>query len=90
MVLHYNIIVKGKVQGVWFRKYTCDEAIKLSIVGFVRNEQDGSVYVEAEGIESDLNLLLSFLKKGSLMSKVASINYKVATVQNHTDFIISR
>ncbi len=90
MIKNYQIQVVGKVHGVWFRKYTCDEAIKLSIVGFVRNEKDGSVYVEAEGMESDLNLLLSFLKKGSPMSKVVSVNYKVAPVQNHSDFIISR
>lgn len=90
MIKNYQIQVVGKVQGVWFRKYTFEEALKLNIVGFVKNEQNGDVYVEAEGIESDLNQLLRFLEKGSPMSKVISVSYEVASVQNYTDFVISR
>ena len=74
MIKNYQIQVVGKVQGVWFRKYTFEEALRLNIVGFVRNEQNGAVYIEAEGIESDLNRLLRFLEKGSPMSKVESVN----------------
>ena len=90
MIKNYQIQVVGKVQGVWFRKYTFEEALKLNIMGFVKNEQNGDVYVEAEGIESDLNQLLRFLEKGSPMSKVISVNYEVASVQDYTDFVISR
>ena len=90
MIKNYQIQVVGKVQGVWFRKYTCEEAVKLNITGFVRNEENGNVYVEAEGIESDLIQLLRFLEKGSPMSKVVSVKYEVAAVQHYTDFIISR
>lgn len=90
MIKNYQIQVVGKVQGVWFRKYTFEEALKLNIMGFVKNEQNGDVYVEAEGIESDLNQLLRFLEKGSPMSKVISVSYEVASVQNYTDFVISR
>jgi len=46
---HLNITVKGVVQGVFFRASTKDQADQLGICGLVRNEQDGSVYVEAEG-----------------------------------------
>ena len=90
MIKNYQIQVVGKVQGVWFRKYTFEEAVKLNIVGFVRNEQNGGVYVEAEGIESDLNKLLLFLEKGSLMSKVESVKYEVAAVKHYEEFKISR
>ena len=90
MIKNYQIQVVGKVQGVWFRKYTYDEALKLNLKGFVRNEQNGAVYVEAEGTVSDLTHLLRFLEKGSPMSKVISVNYEVASVQNYTDFVISR
>ena len=90
MIKNYQIEVVGKVQGVWFRKYTFEEAVKLNIVGFVRNEQNGGVYVEAEGIESDLNKLLLFLKEGSPLSKVASVNYELAPVRHYKEFKISR
>ena len=49
MIKHFDITVQGKVQGVWFRDSTMKEAKRLGINGFVRNEPDGSVYVEAEG-----------------------------------------
>jgi acylphosphatase len=46
---HYQITVSGKVQGVWFRKSTQDKARELGLRGFVRNQPDGSVYIEASG-----------------------------------------
>ena len=37
-LLHYKILVKGKVQGVWFRKYTKEKAEVLGLKGYVKNE----------------------------------------------------
>ena len=90
MKLHFNISVKGAVQGVWFRKYTCEEAIKLNLKGVVRNEKNGDVYIEAEGVETNLNQLLRFLERGSPLSKVSSVNFKIAPLKNYTEFKISR
>jgi acylphosphatase len=58
--------------------------------GFVRNEIDGSVYVEAEGEESDLIQLLQFLKQGSPLSKVSAVSHKIAPLKNFETFKISR
>ncbi|WP_431293764.1 acylphosphatase [Pedobacter sp. P26] len=48
---HLNIKVTGKVQGVGFRETTKIIANQMMVNGFVRNEKDGSVYIEAEGEE---------------------------------------
>ena len=48
-MVHINIHITGRVQGVNFRTYTKEKAEELGILGFVRNETDGSVYLEAEG-----------------------------------------
>ncbi|MFN2190692.1 MAG: acylphosphatase [Candidatus Promineifilaceae bacterium] len=56
--------IRGRVQGVSFRYYTRLEARKLEIHGWVRNESDGSVRVEAEGEREKLESLLSFLHHG--------------------------
>lgn len=90
MIRNYQIHIAGKVQGVWFRKYTCEEAIKLNLTGYVRNEPGGGVYVEAEGKEDQLNLLLRFLEQGSPMSKVSSVSHKEAPLKNFETFKISR
>ncbi len=90
MIRNYQINVKGLVQGVWFRKYTREEAIKIGLKGFVRNEPDGNVYIEAEGEEDQLKELLGFLKKGSPLAEVSSVDYKQSTLKNFKTFQINR
>ena len=65
--------VSGKVQGVWFRDFTRKEAAKLNVVGWVKNMPDGTVYLEAEGEEEQLNQLEKWLHVGSPMSTVNRI-----------------
>ena len=49
--IHLNIIVKGKVQAVFFRQGTKAVADQLGVTGWVRNEKDGTVSIEAEATE---------------------------------------
>ncbi|MFB6307312.1 MAG: acylphosphatase, partial [Flavobacteriales bacterium] len=51
---HKDIRVRGKVQGVFYRATMVENAMRWGIKGFVRNETDGSVYIEAEGDEEAL------------------------------------
>ena len=64
MRLHYNLKVFGRVQGVFFRVSTQKEAIRLGLRGFVKNEPDGSVYIEAEGDRFELEQLLDWIRAG--------------------------
>jgi acylphosphatase len=57
-------VVHGRVQGVNFRYYTRREASSLNVVGYVRNQHDGTVEVVAEGPRPALDRLLSFLRVG--------------------------
>ena len=51
---HLSIHVSGKVQGVFFRASTKEKAEEFNIKGNVRNNADGSVSIEAEGEEENL------------------------------------
>ena len=79
-----RIIIKvyGSVQGVFFRYTTRKVARKIGLTGFVKNLADGSVYIEAEGSESDLKELLEFAKKGPKYAKVENIEYEFKEAQN--------
>ncbi|MFD0861624.1 acylphosphatase [Sungkyunkwania multivorans] len=89
-MLHYNIKVTGKVQGVWFRKYTYEKALSLGLAGFVRNEVDGSVYVEAEGSRQKLEELILWLSdEGSPLSEVDAVTLEVSALKNFSRFIIT-
>jgi acylphosphatase len=56
--------VGGRVQGVAFRYYAKNEADGLGLTGWVRNNDDGSVEVWAEGPEDKLNMFLEWLSRG--------------------------
>ena len=59
-----HILVKGKVQGVFFRKNTRQIAEALDIMGWVKNTDDGDVEIFAQGDESKIEQLLSWCKQG--------------------------
>lgn len=84
-----EVNIRGRVQGVSFRYYTQREAKQLGLNGWVRNENDGSVSVVAEGSEDDLNRLLEFLRQGPRMAVVkdVSVNWSPAT-NDFADFNI--
>jgi len=66
----YEIIVKGRVQGVGFRAFTENIAENLGVKGYVRNLPDGTVEVVAEADKQTLDELCSKLKAGPSMAYV--------------------
>lgn len=67
--------VHGRVQRVAFREYTRREALRLGLVGWVRNRSDGTVEVWAEGAADQVELLLAWLGIGSPFSHVTQVEY---------------
>lgn len=59
-----HIFVSGKVQGVYFRQNTSLKAQELGIVGWVRNLSDGRVESVMEGLEVDIDKMISWCKSG--------------------------
>ena len=65
--------VSGKVQGVGFRYYTHKKATELGLTGFVQNKPDGSVYIEAEGIEEKLDEFILWCNEGPGWARVTNV-----------------
>jgi acylphosphatase len=85
---HYSIRIYGKVQNVGFRFYTINEAKQLNIKGYVKNEPDGTVYIEAEGEEVPLLEFISWCRKGPTWARVGHIEANESPVMNYKDFKI--
>jgi acylphosphatase len=68
-----SIQVSGKVQGVYFRASAKEKADELNITGFVRNEQDGSVYIEAEGHDDSLKKFIEWCHQGPANAEVKKV-----------------
>ena len=64
MLKHLNITLFGSVQGVFLRRTIKHEASRQGIAGFVRNEPDGTVRIEVEGLEEVLSEFVAWLKTG--------------------------
>ena len=62
--IQLHVFVKGMVQGVGFRAFVLDKALRLDLTGWVRNRWNGSVEVLAEGSRPALEALLTALRQG--------------------------
>jgi acylphosphatase len=65
-----HLLVSGRVQGVFFRGATVDEASRLGLAGWVRNLPDGRVEVLAEGERGALDALVRFCERGPPAARV--------------------
>ena len=68
-----RFLVSGKVQGVFFRASTREQALKLGLSGYAKNLPDGRVEVLAEGDASALDALERWLHVGPPMARVGSV-----------------
>ncbi len=73
----YRFKVTGKVQGVYYRKFVSQAAMRGRYRGTVRNMRDGSVEVIAELIDDEFEPFMGILREGSPASIVDGIEYEV-------------
>jgi DNA ligase D-like protein (predicted 3'-phosphoesterase) len=83
-----TVKVTGRVQGVSFRWYAVQEAQRLGVTGWVRNEPDGSVGLHAEGAAEAVDALLGFVHAGPRGARVAGVDVDEVRVEGHEQFAI--
>lgn len=66
-------LISGRVTGVMFRDFVRRKALSLTLAGTVQNQTEGRVIVIAQGDESVLHQLISYLEQGSFWSKVEKV-----------------
>ena len=71
-----QIAVRGRVQGVFFRASTQDQARRLLLSGWVRNQTDGSVEIAAEGDPDQLAQLLAWCRHGPSGARVDGVEHE--------------
>ena len=80
-----SVQIEGRVQGVGFRNFTQMRARQLGVTGWVRNEADGSVRLEAEGPRAALEELLDAVHNGPRMARVESVDADWADATDEFD-----
>jgi acylphosphatase len=86
-----RVIVKGRVQGVSYRWFTVEEAERLGLTGWVRNLPDGSVELEAEGPEPQLEALVTWCRRGPPAARVTDVDVEwIAVIGGERGFDLRR
>jgi acylphosphatase len=82
------LTLSGKVQNVGFRFSAVRKAEENSIKGFVKNQVDGTVYIEAEGEPEDLNNFVMWCQEGPPSAVVENVSKQEIPVQNYNRFSV--
>lgn len=85
-----RILVTGRVQGVFFRKSTLDQALRLGLKGYVMNLPDGRVLVEAGGEPAAIEVLISWCRQGPTGARVQNIQVNETEAPDVPTFVIKR
>ena len=86
MTTAVELHVTGRVQGVSYRAATQQEAERLGVTGWVRNEPDGSVAVHAEGEAAAVEALVAWCRRGPVGSRVRDVAVRDAAAGGHRRF----
>ncbi len=80
-----RVRVSGRVQGVAYRAFTQDVALRMGLTGGVRNLADGRVEVEVGGDKSTVDAFLGMLRDGPPLARVDNLNvqWDTATGKYH-------
>ena len=85
-MIHFDIIVKGKVQGVFYRASTKAVADQLGIKGYIKNEENGHLAIAAEGDKMSMDMFLDWCKEGPEDAIVTSVESHEGELKNYRNF----
>ncbi|HEX3737032.1 MAG TPA: DNA polymerase ligase N-terminal domain-containing protein [Solirubrobacterales bacterium] len=81
-------LVRGRVQGVGFREAAVVRAEELGVLGWIRNEDDGSVLMHVEGPDEAVDALIEWLGEGPRGAAVDGVEVEKGKVEGHEQFAI--
>lgn len=87
-IVRVHVFVEGRVQMVWFRGGTCQEANRLGVRGWVRNLPDGLVEAVYEGERQAVEKLIAWTRRGTPKAIVTGLQFQYETPQGEIGFTI--
>jgi acylphosphatase len=86
MLMGVHLIARGKVQGVWYRVGTREQALQLGLCGWAKNCSDGTVEIHAEGEKEILEQFISWCRKGPPAAQVSTLDIEWVESQGLNTF----
>ncbi len=85
-----HVVIEGRVQGVWFRGWTRQQALALGLGGWVANRRDGSVEAEFEGPAVAVDDMITQCRQGPPHASVISVESTDVPRRNFQSFEVRR
>jgi acylphosphatase len=89
-VKRVHVYISGQVQGVGFRWFCREEALRRRLTGFVRNLPDGRVEAAFEGDLSAVDRMVEWCRAGPDFARVSEVEVTEEPPAGNTGFVISR
>lgn len=85
-----SVIVRihGRVQGVWYRRWTEEQARAASLSGWVRNRGDGSVEALFSGSDEVVDRMIALCNQGPPLAKVTAVDPQPADPPSRPEFLV--
>jgi acylphosphatase len=90
LLLHKRLVIVGRVQGVYYRVSTQQEAEKLGVRGWVKNRPDGAVEMELHGSPGSVAALIAWCQHGPPGARVEQLESSDCPAALYPDFQIIR
>jgi acylphosphatase len=74
-----RLVIRGRVQGVWFRESMRQEAARLGVTGWVANRTDGSVEAVVQGTPNQVEEITRWARRGPEQAQVSAVEASEAT-----------
>jgi acylphosphatase len=84
-----HVIVRGQVQGVFFRAEARDRAASLDLVGWIRNNPDGTVEAVFEGEDERVESIVEWCRRGPALAQVEDVDVSWEQPQGESGFAVS-
>jgi len=90
MAVRARLVVRGLVQGVWYRGSLQHEARRRGVGGWVRNRADGTVEAEVEGERDDVDAVIAWARRGPRGARVEDVSVEWTQPRGERDFVVTR
>lgn len=84
-----HVIVRGQVQGVFFRAEARDRAASLGLGGWVRNNADGTVEAVFEGEDERVDSIVEWCRQGPALAQVEDVEVSWEQPRSESGFTVS-